>query len=128
MHFLIIDDDMVARNVLKNHLKAMYPDAKISEAANGAQGLFYFFKKNPDLIFLDMLMPLIDGRAVLDVVHECYRSGKIVKKPKIVINSMLEKAQINQMHPLNDKSLVRTVLKKPITRNKLQIIEELLAE
>ncbi|MGV1098660.1 response regulator [Thiovibrio sp. JS02] len=128
MHFLIIDDDTVARNVLKNHLKTMYPDCKISEAPNGAQGLFYFFKKNPDLLFLDMLMPLVDGRTVLDVVHECYRCGKIVKKPKIVLCSMLETRQIDQMHPLNDKSLVGAVVKKPITRNKLRVIEELLAQ
>ncbi|MFA6499404.1 MAG: response regulator [Desulfurivibrionaceae bacterium] len=61
--FLIIDDGTVARTTLKNHLIAMFTDCKISEAVNGAQGLFLFFKKKPDLVFLDMLMPIMDGRA-----------------------------------------------------------------
>jgi len=126
MHFLIVDDDTVARNVLKNHLQNMFPDCKISEAPNGAQGLFFFFKKNPDMIFLDILMPIVDGRVFLDVLLENYRCGKIVKKPKIILSTMLETAQIAQMHPLGDQSLVAAVIKKPMTKNKLQIIEELL--
>ena len=126
MHFLIIDDDIVARTTLKNHLTAMFNDCKITEAANGAQGLFQFFKKKPDLVFLDMLMPIMDGRAVLDALYECYRCGQIVKKPKVVIVSMLDTMQIDQMHSLADSALVATVIKKPVTRNVLQKIEEFL--
>jgi len=96
MHFLIIDDDTVARTTLKNHLTAMFAGCKISEAANGAQGLFQFFKKKPDLVFLDMLMPIMDGRAVLV--------------------SMLDTMQIDQMRPLADSPLVGTTIKKPVTR------------
>ena len=126
MHFLIIDDDTVARTTLKNHLKSMFTDCKISEAANGAQGLFQFFKKKPDLVFLDMLMPIMDGRAVLDALNECYRCGQIVKKPKVVLVSMLDTMQIDQMHPLADSPLVGTTIKKPVTRNLLQQIEKFL--
>ncbi len=126
MQFLIIDDDVVARTTLKNHLSAMFSGCKISEAANGAQGLFQFFKKKPDLIFLDMLMPIMDGRAVLDALRECYRCGQIVKKPKVVLISMLDTMQIDQMHPLADSPLVLTVVKKPVTRNLLQQIEAFL--
>ena len=60
MQLLIVDDDKVARTVIKNHLKVMFPDSKIIEAENGAQALFNFFKKKPDLVFLDVL-------------KECYR-------------------------------------------------------
>ncbi|HIJ89362.1 MAG: response regulator [Desulfobulbaceae bacterium] len=124
MHFLLIDHDVVARTTLKNHLSAMFTDCKISEAPNGAQGLFQFFKKKPDLVFLDMLMPIMDGRAVLDALYECYRCGQIVKKPKVVLVSMLDTMQIDQMHSLADSALVATVVKKPVTRNLLQQIEE----
>ena len=126
MHFLIIDDDIVARTTLKNHLTAMFAGCKISEAPNGAQGLFQFFKKKPDLVFLDMLMPIMDGRAVLDALYECYRCGQLVKKPKVILVSMLDTMQIDQMHTLADSSLVATVVKKPFTRNLLQQIENFL--
>jgi CheY-like chemotaxis protein len=126
MHFLIIDDDSVARIALKNHLTAMFPNCKVSEAPNGAQGLFQFFKKKPDLVFLDMLMPIMDGRAVLDTLYECYRCGQLVKKPKVVLVSMLDTMQIDQMHPLADSPLVGTTIKKPVTRNLLQQIESFL--
>ena len=126
MHFLIIDDDTVARTTLKNHLTAMFAGCKISEAPNGAQGLFQFFKKKPDLVFLDMLMPIVDGRTVLETLAECYRCGQIIKKPKVVLVSMLDTMQIDQMHSLSDSLLVATVLKKPVTRNLLQQIEKFL--
>lgn len=126
MHFLIIDDDIVSRTTLKNHLTAMFPDCKTSEAPNGAQGLFQFFKKKPDLVFLDMLMPIMDGRAVLDALNECYRCGQLIKKPKVVLVSTLDTMQIDQMHPLSDSPLVLTVIKKPVTRNLLKQIDALL--
>lgn len=127
MHFLIIDDDAVARTVLKNHLTAIQPGCKITEAENGAQGIFKFFKIKPDIVFLDILMPFVDGRVFLDVLQECYRCGLQVKKPCIVLTSMLDSKQINQMHPLNG-DMVASVIKKPVTRNKLKKIEELLPE
>lgn len=126
MHFLIIDDDSVARIALKNQLGSMFKGCTISEAPNGAQGLFLFFKKKPDLVFLDMLMPIMDGRGVLDVLNECYRCGQIVKKPKVVLVSMLDTMQIDQMHTLADSPLVTTVIKKPVTRNLLRQIDEFL--
>lgn len=126
MHFLIIDDDAVSRTTLKNHLTAMFSGCLVSEAPNGAQGLFHFFKKKPDLVFLDMLMPIVDGRTVLDALNECYRCGQVVKKPKVVLVSMLDTMQLDQIHPLADSPLVVTTIKKPVTRNLLQQIEKFL--
>lgn len=124
--FLIIDDDVISRTTLKNHLNSMFAGCKVIEAPNGAQGLFQFFKKKPDLIFPEMPMPIVDGRTVLDTLNECYRCGQIVKKPKVVLLSMLDTKQIDQMHPLAESPLVITVIKKPVTRNLLQQIDEFL--
>ncbi|HIJ79063.1 MAG: response regulator [Desulfobulbaceae bacterium] len=125
MHLLIVDDDKVARTVIKNHLMAMQPDCKITEAENGAQALFLFFKKKPDFVFLDLMMPLVDGRAFLDVIKECYRCGLQIKKPRLVLVTMLNNTQIDQICPLRDNPFIEAVIKKPVTKNKLKALEEL---
>jgi signal transduction histidine kinase/ActR/RegA family two-component response regulator len=61
---LIIDDDEVARYVLKGHLARQ--EAVILEAGNGMQGLRLAQEEQPDVIFLDLVMPGLDGHAVLD--------------------------------------------------------------
>jgi CheY-like chemotaxis protein len=128
MHLLIVDDDPVARTVIKNHLKAMSPDCKITEAENGAQALFKFFKKKPDIVFLDLMMPLVDGRTFLDVLKECYRCGLQVKKPRIILITMLNNTQIDQICPIDKNSFIEATIKKPVTRNKLQKLEEILLD
>ncbi|MFA6499405.1 MAG: hypothetical protein WCV64_08755 [Desulfurivibrionaceae bacterium] len=44
----------------------------------------------------------------------------------MVLVSMLDTMQIDQMHSLADSSLVTTVVKKPVACNDLQKIEEFL--
>jgi CheY-like chemotaxis protein len=64
LRVLIIDDDEVARYVLKGHLARQ--EAVILEAANSLQGLRLAQQEQPDVIFLDLVMPGLDGQAVLD--------------------------------------------------------------
>jgi signal transduction histidine kinase len=61
---LIVDDDEIARYVLKGHLAGQR--AVILEATDGRQGLRLAQAEAPDFIFLDLVMPGLDGRAVLE--------------------------------------------------------------
>jgi two-component system LytT family response regulator len=63
---LIVDDEPVARRVLREELE-LFPDIElIGEAENGKEALGQIEKLAPDLVFLDLQMPAMSG---FDVVR-----------------------------------------------------------
>ncbi len=56
---LIVEDDENIRELIKLYLER--EGYEIMEAANGAEGLQEFKNKKPDLILLDVMMPVMDG-------------------------------------------------------------------
>jgi two-component system LytT family response regulator len=61
MRALIVDDEALARSKLLHMLQA-FPDVEvIAEASDGAEALMLAAQLRPDVIFLDVQMPEIDG-------------------------------------------------------------------
>ena len=56
---LTVDDSKTVRIIVRKAFKAF--DCEILEAANGVEGLAVAAKENPDLILLDVTMPVMDG-------------------------------------------------------------------
>ena len=61
LHFLIVDDHAVNRLVLRQILLNQWPDADIVEGEDGFAALRLIEKHTFDLVFLDMVMPNLDG-------------------------------------------------------------------
>ncbi len=63
---LIIDDELLARQIIRNYLKA-YPDMTIAgECDNGLDAVQMIHDLKPDVIFLDIQMPELSGIEVLE--------------------------------------------------------------
>jgi two-component system LytT family response regulator len=62
---LIIDDEPVARDYLRDLLCESEDVRVVGEAANGREAIEAIREKRPDLIFLDIQMPEMDGFEVL---------------------------------------------------------------
>ncbi len=60
---LVIDDDPAFRDGLAETLRDLGHD--VAEAASGEEGLALFGAARPDLVFLDLRMPGLDGMSVL---------------------------------------------------------------
>lgn len=66
MTALIIDDEAQACDALTGLLKMYCPGIRIAgTAGNGAQGLEFIHTLRPDIVFLDVEMPYMDGFEVL---------------------------------------------------------------
>lgn len=63
MRVLIVDDEALVRRSLSRALKSR--GYEVTEAANGIDGLQAWRSFNPDLVFLDVLMPGLTGPEVL---------------------------------------------------------------
>jgi two-component system LytT family response regulator len=67
---ILIDDEALARDVVKHYLKS-YPDIEIvAECSDGFEGLKAIAQHQPDLIFLDIQMPKISGFEMLELVEK----------------------------------------------------------
>jgi two-component system cell cycle response regulator len=60
---LTVDDSKTVRIIVRKAFKPF--DVEIFEAANGVEGLAVAAKENPDLILLDVTMPVMDGVEML---------------------------------------------------------------
>lgn len=67
---LIVDDEPVARRGIRQQLKDASDIEIIGEAANGREAVEAIKQKNPDLVFLDVQMPLLDGFGVIETLGE----------------------------------------------------------
>ena len=65
MKALIVDDEPVARRVLRDELE-LFPDVLVvGEAADGKEALQKIAKLHPDVVFLDLQMPIMSGFEVV---------------------------------------------------------------
>ncbi len=65
---LIVDDEDLARQVIREMLKP-HPEIEIiGECANGFEAVRMASESKPDLIFLDIQMPKLDGFEVLELI------------------------------------------------------------
>ena len=67
IRILIVDDEPIARQVLREGLEAMPGVTVVGEAANGREALLQIGEVRPDLVFLDLQMPVMGG---FEVVRE----------------------------------------------------------
>jgi signal transduction histidine kinase/ABC-type sugar transport system substrate-binding protein/AraC-like DNA-binding protein len=67
---LVVDDDAEARHYYCKLLQQVQMNASIIEVENGRQALQTLATTKPDLVVLDLLMPDIDGFAVLQNIRQ----------------------------------------------------------
>ena len=68
MNVLIVDDEPLAREGMQLLLKDEPAVTSVSEARNGAEAVRMIREKRPDLVFLDVQMPELDGFGVLRTI------------------------------------------------------------
>jgi len=68
MKAIIIDDEPLARSIIKEYLQG-YPDIEVAgECNDGFEGIKAIQQYLPDLIFLDIQMPKINGFEMLELI------------------------------------------------------------
>jgi two-component system LytT family response regulator len=63
---LIVDDEVLARRRIRNLLRGRDEFTVVGECANGREALIAIRRSAPDLVFLDVQMPDLDGFGVLE--------------------------------------------------------------
>lgn len=110
---MIVDDETAMREILKIMLK----DYKVVEASNGREAVEKYEKERPDIVLMDIMMPVMGG---IDAIREI---KKINPKAKIVAIT----AYTGTKREKAIEAGVDAILKKPFTRRDLtRVIKELI--
>jgi two-component system LytT family response regulator len=68
MRVLIVDDEAPARAKMRRYLAEHEGVEVVGEAANGVEAVEQIAELTPDLVFLDVQMPELDGFAVIETI------------------------------------------------------------
>jgi two-component system, LytTR family, response regulator LytT len=112
MTALIVDDERLAREELRFLLESMSEVEIVAEGANGIEAVELIEEHQPDVVFLDVQMPGLDGFAVLKRLND--RLGP-AQMPQIVFATAYDQYAVRAF----DVSAVDYVL-KPFDRNRIQ--------
>ncbi len=85
MRVLVVDDDPAIRRLIVATLKRDHYD--FLEAPNGRDALELMRRENPDVVVLDLMMPILSG---WDVLQERLRDPVLMKIPVIIISANRE--------------------------------------
>lgn len=86
MHSILVVDDLEMNRILIRKNLSALPDIDFLEAADGRQALDILQRKEVDLVLLDLVMPVMDGYAVLEMMRRDERMRHI----PVVVQSLLD--------------------------------------
>ncbi|PLX47414.1 MAG: response regulator [Desulfobulbaceae bacterium] len=71
MKILIVDDSKLSRlTILKRIPAAIKESAEIFQGANGLEAVALYKEHRPDIVFLDLTMPEMDGFEALQLIRD----------------------------------------------------------
>lgn len=113
---LLIDDDATANYLTKELLESMKAAKEIEVAENCVRALKLITESSPDIIFLDIRMPGIDGFDFLERLKALALENKI--KVVLLTSSMRPE---DRLRAFSYKAVIE-YLEKPLTSEKVQFI------
>lgn len=101
---LVVDDDEVIRMFLTRLLRKRF-EAEVLLAKNGREGLTQIREHRPDLVFLDVTMPVMNG---VEMLEEVRQDADISGQAVVILTAIGEREIIND---LESKGITDFVLK-----------------
>jgi CheY-like chemotaxis protein len=106
---LVVDDSVLSRRMLIQSLPSDW-DTEIVEASNGQEALDIYLTDTPDVIFLDLTMPVMNGFEALEAMA---KEG--LKSDVIVVSADIQPVAEKRVR----QSGAIAFIKKPVTTQKI---------
>ena len=140
MKAIIIDDEPLARSLLKEYLQAYKNIELVEECNDGFEGVKAIQQHNPDIIFLDIQMPKINGFEMLELIDnpphvifttafeeyavkafETYALDYLLKPfSKERFDKSIQKL-LHQKSPIQTEALLETAAQTPVQNNRIVV-------
>lgn len=115
---LICDDSMFARKKLGMFIMSLGVET-VFEAADGEDAVAKYKENNPDIVFMDIVMPKLTGIEALKQIKEYDKDAKVIMASSVGTQSHLKEAIVNGAYdfvqkPIDDaqvEKLIRNIMK-----------------
>lgn len=140
MKVVIIDDEPLARSIVKEYLQSYSDVDLVAECDDGFEGIKAIQQHQPDLIFLDIQMPKINGFEMLELIEippavifttafdefaiKAFESNAIDYLLKPFSKVRFDKAIQKYLHHSNTSSpqqLIETAAQSPAQQNRVVV-------
>lgn len=128
MRTILIDDEPLARDVVKHYL-SNFPDVEVvAECSDGFEGIKAIAQHQPDFIFLDIQMPKISGFEMLELVE---------KPPAVIFTTAFDEYAIKAfevnaidylLKPIEQNRFEQAMQKLPARLNNAEVVTQELLE
>ncbi|MFP8488676.1 response regulator [Gracilimonas sp. Q87] len=113
INILIVDDSAIMRSMIKKTIyRSNVEVGEIYEAGNGREGLEMLEKSKPDLLFIDVNMPVMDGMEMLEIIRNKPETSDL---PVLIVSTESNKQRISRINEHN-----AGFVHKPFTPEKLR--------
>ncbi|MFP4112382.1 MAG: response regulator [Candidatus Woesearchaeota archaeon] len=108
---LIVEDSSLMVAVIRNFIKKEGKEVEILEAHTGEEGVQKYNENKPDLVFMDIKMPGMDGITALETIKKSNPGAKVVMCTSLKEPEQEEKAKAAGcvayiMKPFNRQDIV----------------------
>lgn len=92
INILLVDDHAMVREGLATFLET-FPDLNLIGAArNGHEAIAFCQHTQPDVILMDLMMPIMDGVSTIEVIHREHPGIRIIALTSFVEDSLVKRA------------------------------------
>jgi two-component system, NarL family, response regulator LiaR len=92
IHILLVDDHAVVRQGLKMFL-GLDPDLEVvGEAENGEEAIRLTRELSPDVVLMDLLMPVMDGITAISVIRRDFPETEVIALTSVLEDEAVMKA------------------------------------
>lgn len=74
---LLVDDERHIRMIMRKVVKSMNLEV-VAEAANGTEAIELYRKHRPHMVFMDINMPVMDGKEALQAIMEEFPKAFVI--------------------------------------------------
>lgn len=117
MKLLIVDDSRFSQIVASNLFKKLIEDVDIVFASDGKEGLKRYMEEKPEYVIVDLLMPHMDGRELVQLIREYDRDAKV-----FVVSADVQRSVKEEMFSYG----VLDFINKPLNEEKVKLIYEVI--
>lgn len=114
---LIVDDSNFSQRITANLVKKFLDDVDVYFANDGQEGLEAYKKINPDYAFVDLLMPNMSGKDMIELIKKFRNDAKI-----IVASSDVQKSVKEDIEGLGIMAFVN----KPFNEEKAKLVFDMI--
>jgi two-component system, cell cycle response regulator len=120
---LTVDDSKTIRMIIQRAFRAY--DCAFCEAANGEEGLAAAAREKPDLIILDITMPVMDGVTMLSTLRQ---DSQLKSTPVIMLSAESSRDNVASISQLGISDYLVKPFKEDILLEKVRKIVPLTAK